>query len=325
MNKKIKILLLLGALTSCGNVNNNSSQEKTSLIGVMQNINYYDAYQAEIEVDNKSYQYYVDGNSFFDNITQHTYFKLLFSEYYFIYNKDVIIDEQYSIENNCFNEFKVFFDINLLHQNFLETSEDCYVLIDSKLEDYKFSFMEENPNYISLNYNRLEEKILIDYKSETKNIKFKFSPSTYRIYYFDKKLEDYNNFYEKTNKTYDEVLKLLDDKENFVLILTSDSCSSCRSAQSLYAEFTYEYPNKQRFYSINIRRMDINKTKTLISTFKNTYDLQETSFKYPEYDKYPDDTFLTPTAIRYENGLSKYVLLSFSISLGDLFYKLSFE
>lgn len=324
MNKKIKVLLLLCALTSCGNTNS-SSQEPASLVGLMQNINYYDAYQTNIEFDNKTYQYYVDGNSFFDIENQNTYFKLLFSDYYLIYNDERIIDEHYSLENNCFNEFKIFFDINLFHQNFLQKAEDNYVLADEKLEDYKFSFMEDNPNYISLNYNSLEEAIYIDYRSETKSIRFKFLSSTYRIYYFDKKLEDYNSFYEKTNKTYDEVMTLIDNKENFVLILTSDSCSSCRSAQPLFAEFTYEYPDKQKFYSINIRRMDINKTKKLISTFKNTYDLQETSFKYPEYEKYPDDTFLTPTSIRYENGLSKYVLLSFSVSLGDLFYKLSFE
>ena len=66
---------------------------------------------------------------------------------------------------------------------------------------------------------------------------------------------------------------------------------------------------------------DIDLKNRILENIHLTYDNQKNDYKRNEYQKYPKDYFLTPTAINFIQGNEKYVFLGFGKNDVNAFYK----
>lgn len=321
----VVVLYSLVFVSGCQKEDNSSDPSSLSITTLMQSLFYNERYEMRFDYDNQISDYLIDGESFYNVKKKETTFKYVFKNDYVQYDETHIINDKYKIDIDFIYAFKSLLNVNYFSSNFSQIDENRYKLIGGKASIYDRDFFPDTIKDIQISFLQNDETIKYDYiLNNNYSFSLSYSPSTYHILMFGKTDKDYNEFYNRQEKTVDEVYKMISSNEDFVLILTSPTCSACANAQGLYYEFSLEYPN-QNYYSLNVQKLNSNNTKKMIAYFKETYDNQSLDFKHSQYLTYPEDTFLTPTAIRFSEGQSKYVLLSFSEKIGFLFYTLAFE
>ncbi len=322
MKNKVFWAFISLLLVSCNDIYDSSFENK-SLLSLMQTFSYYQQYNLDISYGESNYHLIIDDKSFYSVDKKITYYKYTFLDNYQKYDNEKIIDSNYILEFDFIGHFSLLLDVNNFTKNFTKLGAD-YVLNNDSKDEYSFDFFDSQISSLNIKY--LEEKQTIEYKyvfSDETIFSLVYSPSEVDIYYFQKSRDDYLDFYKNFEKNYDEVISLIEEKRDFVLILISPNCSACENARDLYYDFSLEYSSRE-YYALDIKKLNSSQTNTIISYFKNTYDGQDEFLKYPSYDTYPKDYFLTPTAVRFSDGKAKYVLLAFSKNLEEEFYYLSF-
>ena len=308
MNKKILFLSIATILlTSC------SFSKKTPIEFVNQ---IYINKKCQIEVTNLTKnlkeKFIIDNDSFIhDDVT---YYKYLYKENYQLYDDNFIEDNKdLNIEyGKCFIE--AFNDKNYNATYYIENNK--YIINEKDIDKFDFSFLSNNITNISfyLEDNQLIYNLIFEKEEYQLNI----FASEKRILPFNINEDKINNFYLNNQINESELANKINNKENFILIIESSSCKACKYSQIYYALYTFEL--NKTIYTID--ESDIKDLKNrILENIHLTYDNQKNDYKRNEYQKYPKDYFLTPTAINFIQGNEKYVFLGFGKNDVNAFYK----
>ena len=304
MNKKILFLSIATILlTSC------SFSKKTPIDFINQ---IYINKKCQIEVinltKNLKEKFIIDNDSFIhDDVT---YYKYLYKENYQLYDDNNIIEDNkvLNIEyGKCFIE--AFNDKNYNATYYIENNK--YIINEKDIEKFDFSFLSNNITNISfyLEDNQLIYNLIFEKEEYELNI---FTSET-KILPFNINEDKINNFYLNNQINENELTNKINNKENFILIIESNSCKACKYSQIYYALYTFEL--NKTIYTIDESGIKDLKNIHLI------YNNEKNDYKRSEYQEYPKEYFLTPTAIIFIQGNEKYVFLGFGKNDVNAFYK----
>ena len=118
------------------------------------------------------------------------------------------------------------------------------------------------------------------------------------------------NFYFNNMLNQTELRQKIARDEDFILVISNDTCSACQRSEEAYYEFTLEYPDTE----IKIIDLDdlTGEYRTLFLTqIQTVYNQEDPSLHLTGYDIY--DNYLTPTNIRFKNGKLSFVTLGMSM------------
>lgn len=308
MNKKILFLSIATILlTSC------SFSKKTPIDFINQ---IYINKKCQIEVinltKNLKEKYIIDNDSFIhDDVT---YYKYLYKENYQLYDDNLIEDNK--VLNIEYGKYfiEAFIDKNYNATYYIENNK--YIINEKDIDKFDFSFLSNNITNISfyLEDNQLIYNLIFEKEEYELNI---FTSET-KILPFNINEDKINNFYLNNQINENQLTNKINNKENFILIIENGSCKACKYSQIYYALYTFEL--NKTIYTIDESGMKDLKNR-ILGNIHLAYNNQKNDYKRSEYQEYPKEYFLTPTAINFIQGNEKYVFLGLGKNDVNAFYK----
>lgn len=235
------------------------------------------------------------------------------THYYLPYHREYIV---YDENNNLVNETSNYEYSSDLYSlvNFIGKEKYFYeegeFLVLTDLDAVQLSYFDEQVSSLKLLYEDSNDQMhyyfTFEDGSETEIV---LSISRDDINHPNYLEDELNEYYSSRRISQDELNVKIENKDDFILLLISDSCSACEIGSEYYYDFYLEYPNIDVFC---IYVDDIN--TSLVSLIQAGYNNQSSNYKHPSYSQYPDH-YVTPTNISYVDGVIKNVTLG--ISKGD--------
>lgn len=314
MKKSIELFCFLFLLSGCGNI---SSQNREELLFLLSDLSVQKQIEIRLEGELLWTTY---GDSFIDHQEGKTYFKYLFKENYQIYNSEGILEENGKNESFDSSFYYSILDPLFLNEHHFSVEDGIYVLKSASFSRYALPF--EQGNMDGLQLSRVGNTARYLYRYGEKNIELTFTSAADSILYYGSREEDASEFYLRQRISTFRDLEQKIDSSSFILILTSLSCAACSYSEPLYYEFSLEY-GYEDFYSFRISDFSSDERTAFLNRFADVYMTQPEEFRYGDYSEYPP-YFLTPTAIRFEEGNAKYVKPGFGEDEGEVFRRFCF-
>lgn len=315
MKKRIVFFCCLSLLSGCGSP---SSQAREELLFLLNDL--FVQKKIEIRLDGELL-FTTDGASFIDHRDGKTYFKYLFRDNYQIYDAEGILEENGENESFDASFYYSILDPLFLNEHYFSVENGIYSLKSSYFSRYNLPTFESS-HMLSLQLLREENTAHYRYRYEEKNIELTFTSVGGSIRYYGTEAEDASEFYLRNRISAVRDLESKIDSSSFIVILTSLSCAACSYSEPLYYEFSLEYDYKD-FCSFRISDFTSDERTAFLNRFSDAYKTQPAEFRYGDYEEYPP-YFLTPTAIRFEDGKAKYVKPGFGESEGEIFLRFCF-
>lgn len=317
MKKFLFIVLFSGMLLSSCSFENEKKQTVLSLINDLSLNNHYFCNVENLQTQEKE-TFIVDNLSFIKEDI--VYYKYLYKDNYQVYQQDEVKSDQV-IDTRELNGLNGLINRVLYNSNNFSIVNDVYTLYEKSYNLFDLNFLEQNLESFTLQ--REDNFLVFNLEFSDNNYLVKYSYTDKNIYPYATDEENYHSFFKNNHLSFEE-MKKKSQQEDFVIIVESDSCTACAYAEKYYYLFQYEN-NYQTFYSLKENEISHEQKKEFIKDIANVYENQKEEFKHPYYEKYPQDNFLTPTAVRFVNGNIKSVYLGISKNDVNAFHNFCYE
>lgn len=302
MKKKVSLIFCFGLTFFCGCAENNYDKIIYQLSDFVSN----KKFEVEIKKENKLiYNYVIDDNSYFDKMNTYYFYKYQFLDGYEKYNNEII--ETNFLDNNFISDLYKMIDITYINSLNYKKTNGCYVINETSLYKYNFNFLDDI--FSSFKISKSDNGILYSLTGSD-NYSIEFMSSDLVINPYGIKIDNYKNYYLDNTISLIKMNEKKENKEDFITILISESCSACEKVKKSLYIFQYEY--QCNFTFIDIKDIE-NEKNDLINEIKNVYNNQIQEEKYDKYETYPDD-FLTPTMIKFSNGKIEKVSIGINVN-----------
>lgn len=317
MKKSLLLFLISGVFLSGCSFEGERKPTVLSLINELSLNNRYFCSMENLQTK-ETKTFIVDNLSFIKEDV--VYYKYLYKDNYQVYQQNEVQNDQV-IDTSEIIGLNGLINRVLYNSKNFTIENDVYTLLETSYILFDLDFIDQDLQSFSLR--REDDYLLYNLNFSKNNYLLKFTSSDRTIYPYLTTEESLTNFYKSNHISFQE-MEQKKQQEDFVVIIESDSCSACVYAEKYYYLFQHENEYKS-FYSLKENEISSEQKKDFIKEISSVYDNQKEEFKHPYYDNYPQDNFLTPTAVRFVEGKIKSVYLGISKNDVNAFYNFCYE
>lgn len=246
----------------------------------------------------------IDTNSYIDNNTEITYYYLPFMKKYQLYDDEVI-----KVSDEINYGLDLYKLVNIVNTSDFISSQDGYQIKEDKLTNYQLSYFDKDVTSLNFYYDKASDSMTYNFLFSDNQIgKVVVAAENVRIHNFYYVSEE--NFYFNNMLNQTELRQKIARDEDFILVISNDTCSACQRSEGAYYEFTLEYPDTE-IKIIDLEDLNGEYRKLFLTQIQTVYNQEDSSLHLTGYDTY--DNYLTPTNIRFKNGEISFVTLGMSM------------